>query len=197
MKTIAIASQKGGAGKTSLARNLAVAATAGGRRVVLLDLDPQKTLTAWWNSRTADFPELVEAHGTLAATVQALDAAGFDWCVIDTPPAAGLADIFKVADLVLIPARPSGDDLRALPGTLDALHGTPFAFVITQAPPRARLVDEAARVLASHGRVAPVNIGQRVSYAEAAMTGEGVTESGDARAADEIREVLKYVEGLV
>jgi chromosome partitioning protein len=72
----------------------------------------------------------------------------------------------------------------------------PFAFALSQTP-RARITDEAARVLAQHGRVAPVNIAQRVSYAETGATGQGVTETSDDRAAAEIRAIWNYVKGII
>ncbi len=63
--------------------------------------------------------------------------------------------------------------------------------------PRARLTEEAARVLAQHGRVAPVNIAQRVIYAETAATGQGVTETRNMKAAQELADLWTYVKGLI
>lgn len=60
MKTILIAAQKGGAGKTTLARNLSVAASRDGLKVLCLDLDPQGSLRAWWESREADTPAMLD-----------------------------------------------------------------------------------------------------------------------------------------
>jgi len=86
MKTIVVAAQKGGAGKTTLARNIAVAASHDGDRVLCLDLDPQGSLRAWWESREADMPAMLSrdpAPDTLKATLTAAQAQ-FDLCVIDT-----------------------------------------------------------------------------------------------------------------
>ena len=118
MKTIVIAAQKGGAGKTTLARNLAVAASQDGRDVLCLDLDPQGSLRAWWEGRDADAPSMLDrdpAPDVLRATLNAAQAQ-FDLCIIDTPPAAPewLAEALGAADLVLISVRPSPDDLRAV-----------------------------------------------------------------------------------
>ena len=117
MKTIVIAAQKGGAGKTTLARNLAVAASQDGRDVLCLDLDPQGSLRAWWEGREADAPAMLDrdpAPHALRATLNAAQSQ-FDLCIIDTPHAAPewLAEALGAADLVLIPVRPSPDDLRA------------------------------------------------------------------------------------
>ena len=65
------------------------------------------------------------------------------------------------------------------------------------APPRAKITDEAARALAQHGRVAPVNIAQRVSYAETGATGQGVTETTDDKAGAEIAAIWDYVKGIL
>lgn len=202
MKTIVIAAQKGGAGKTTLARNLAVAASHDGRSVLCLDLDPQGSLRAWWEGREAEAPAMLDrdpAPHALRATLNAAQAQ-FDLCIIDTPPAAPewLAEALGVADLVLIPVRPSPDDLRAVGATISAVNATrvPFAFALSQTP-RAKITEEAARVLAQHGRVAPVNIAQRVSYAETGATGQGVTETTDEKAKTEITSVWNYVKGIL
>lgn len=202
MKTICIAAQKGGSGKTTLARNLAVAAAQDGQRVLVLDLDPQQSLRAWWQGRENDAPMMLADDPQPHALRAALGAAQgrFDLVVIDTPPAAPswLSDVLRAADLALIPVRPSPDDLRAVGATIGALRdaGVPFAFVMSQTP-RAKLTEEAARVLAQHGRVAPVNIAQRIVYAETAATGEGVTETTDTRAGAELAAIWTYVKGLI
>ena len=128
MKTILIAAQKGGAGKTTLTRNLAVAAAEDGRHVLCLDLDPQGSLRGWWESREADSPSMLDRDPLPAEIRAAIGAARerFDLCIIDTPPAASewLAEAIDAADLVLIPVRPSPDDLRAVGTTLAAVNGS-------------------------------------------------------------------------
>lgn len=202
MKTLVITAQKGGAGKTTLARNLAVAAAKDGQRVLALDLDPQQSLRAWWEGREDDAPIMLAddpAPHVLRTTLDAVQDR-FDLVVIDTPPAAPswLTETLGAADLALIPVRPSPDDLRAVGATIAALGaaGVPFAFVMSQTP-RAKLTDEAVRVLAQHGRIAPVNIAQRVIYAETAATGQGVTETSDTKAAQELAAIWGYVKGLI
>ena len=202
MKTILIAAQKGGSGKTTLTRNLAVAAAEDGRNVLCLDLDPQGSLRGWWESREAEAPFMLDRDplpGELRASLNAAHKR-FDLCIIDTPPAASewLSEVLVAADLVLIPVRPSPDDLRSVGATLAAVNGSgmPFAFVLSQTP-RARITEEAARVLAQHGRLAPVNIAQRVAYAETGATGQGVTETKDKKAGAEIAAVWNYVKGIL
>ena len=202
MKTILIAAQKGGSGKTTLARNLSVVAVQDGRNVLCLDLDPQGSLRGWWESREAEAPFMLDRDPLPDVLRASLAAAQkrFDLCIIDTPPAASewLTEAFGAADLVLIPVRPSPDDLRSVGATLAAVNGSgmPFAFVLSQTP-RARITEETARVLAQHGRLAPVNIAQRVAYAETGATGQGVTETKDKKAGAEIAAVWDYVKGIL
>lgn len=202
MKTIVITAQKGGAGKTTLARNLAVAASQAGERVLCIDFDPQASLRSWWEAREADTPSMLNREPTPATLKSALKTltTQFDVCIIDTPPAAPqwLREVIDAADLVLVPVRPSPDDLRAVGPTIAAIMTAkiPFAFILSQTP-RARLTGEALRVLAKYGRVAPANFAQRISYAETAATGHGVTESTDTKACEEVSEVWHYVKEIL
>lgn len=194
MQVVVVANQKGGAGKTSLTRNLAVAA---GEDVAVIDRDPQGSLTSWWNRRAADTPALVPVSGTLAETLDALREAGARLVFIDTPPAANanLTGIIALADLVVIPCRPTPDDLDAVGPTLDIIADArkQFIFVLTQATARTKLALEAVPELAQHGRVAPTVIHNRQDYPSAALAGLGVTETGDSPAATEIKQLLTYV----
>ena len=194
MHVVVVANQKGGAGKTTVTRNLAVAA---GDDVAIVDRDPQGSLTAWWNRRKAESPALVPVTGTLVDTLAALREAGARLAFIDTPPAANadLGGIIALADLVLIPCRPSPDDLDAVGPTLDLIAAArkPFVFVLTQATARTRLALEAVPELAQHGRVAPVVMHTRQDYPTAALGGLGVTEAGETAAAAEVQQLLAYV----
>lgn len=202
MKTVVVASQKGGAGKTTTAMNMSVAASQDGLRVAMVDLDPQRSLRGWWEARDAEWPQMPDTDPAPEQVKAALPALAkhFDILVIDTPPAAPewLTTVMAEADLVLIPVRPSPHDLRAVGATLRAAReaGSDFAFLLSQSP-RAKVTEEAARVLAQYGKLAPVNAAMRVIYAETAATGQGVTEASDPKAADEARELWGYVKGLL
>ena len=200
MNVIVLASQKGGAGKTTLAAHLAVAAEAAGDGpAVLIDTDPQGSLSAWWNAREADAPALASTSlADLPAKLQALASAGFKLAVIDTPPAitAAIRDVVRLADLVLIPTRPSPHDLRAVGSTVDIAQetGRPFAFAVTQAKPTARLTVQAVAALSVHGAVAPSIVHDRVDYAASMVDGRTVRETDPrGRSAEEMKQLLSFV----
>lgn len=201
MKTLVIASQKGGAGKTTIAAHLAVAAERmGAGPVVLIDSDPQGSLSEWWNSRDAQVPALATAAlADLPAKLQALKSAGVALAVIDTPPAIteAIRDVVKQADFVLIPTRPSPHDLRAVGHTVDIARsaGKPFAFVVTQAKPTAKLTVQAMAALSAHGVVAPAVLHDRVDYAASMVDGRTVVETdAKGRSSMEIKELLDFVQ---
>ncbi|MBU2781161.1 ParA family protein [Acidithiobacillus caldus] len=200
MKTIVIASQKGGAGKTTLAAHLAVAAEQTGEGpAVLIDTDPQGSLSAWWNSREADTPALASTSlAELATKLEGLAVAGFKLAVIDTPPAitAAIRGVVELADFVLIPTRPSPHDLRAVGSTVDIVQeaNRPFAFAVTQAKPTTRLTVQAVAALSAHGTVAPAIVHDRVDYAASMVDGRTVSEvDGKSRSAEEMRQLLHFV----
>lgn len=201
MKTLVVASQKGGAGKTTIAAHVAVAAElAEAGPVVLIDTDPQGSLSDWWNTREAKTPALATATlAELPAKLQALQAAGVALAVIDTPPAIteAIRDVVKQADFVLIPTRPSPHDLRAVGQTVDIAReaNKPFAFCVTQAKPTARLTVQAVAALSAHGVVAPSIVHDRVDYAASMVDGRTVVETdAKGRSSAEIKELLSFVQ---
>ena len=184
MKTIVITSQKGGSGKTTLTAHLAVAVELAGQGpAVIIDTDPQQTLATWWETREAETPQFALVRlRDLPAKLVTLRQMGFTYCFIDTPPALTQQNrqVITLADLVLIPTRPSPNDLWSLGATLDLVKqsGTPFVFVLTQAKGNARITVQALAALSQHGQVFDSIIHDRVDYA-ASMT--------DGRTALEIR----------
>jgi chromosome partitioning protein len=208
MRVVMVAKQKGGVGATTLARELGVAAAEAGKRVVFVDLDPQGTLRGWWNRRTEGQegdpnPALAApAPSQIAAAIDQLRASGADICIIDTPPSVHpfLAGVMQLADLILLPTRPTTDDLDALPAILDMAEeaGRPFAFVVTQAPPgKSRLYDDAVPVLAQRGRVAPP-LRIRGDFPMAAATGRAALEMAPkGKAAEEVRALWQFVAGAL
>jgi chromosome partitioning protein len=206
MKTVALLSQKGGSGKSTLAVHLAVIAQAAGRRVVLIDLDPQRSTAGWWETRASETPEMVETvPGELRTVLEAAQADGVDLCVLDTRPSAG-ADATAaaaVADLVLIPTRPSIFDLRAIGATVEIVAAAKVsAFIVLNGAPAGRGIKEASttadarRALADYALpVAPVSIGLRAALAHALVDGRAVNEfDPTGKAAREMAQLWKLTE---
>lgn len=204
MRIVAMVSQKGGVGKTTLGGHLAVEAErAGAGPVALLDTDPQGSLAAWWNARTAETPlfvrgELVNLRPQLAE----LERMGINLVIIDTPPAItdNIQTVVKFADLVVIPTRPSPHDLRAVGATVDLVEssGKPMVFVVNGATARARITGEAAIALSQHGTVAPVTVHHRVDFAVSMIDGRTVGElDPTSNSAREITELWNYVNARI
>lgn len=204
-RVLALLSQKGGSGKTTLATHLAVALGAD-RRVVLVDTDPQRSAAGWAHSRESKTPEVIEAKAAaIIATLRAIRATGAGLVIIDSRPSAeaDVGSIARAADFVLIPCRPGILDLRAVGGTVDLVKQArvPAAIVLNAVPPargvgEASVTVEARKALAQYGLpVLPVTIGQRAVLAHALITGLAVEEyEPSSVAAREIRELARTME---
>ncbi|MGB5724174.1 MAG: ParA family protein [Parasphingorhabdus sp.] len=200
MRVLAMASQKGGSGKTTLSGHLAVQAQlAGAGPVVLIDIDPQGSLADWWNEREADLPAFAQTTvSRLASDLAILRQQGFKLAVIDTPPAITMAiqSVISVAELIVIPTRPSPHDLRAVGATVDLCEraGKPLLFVVNGATPKAKITSEAAVALSQHGTVAPITIHHRTDFAGSMIDGRTVMEvDPKGRSAQEIVHLWDYI----
>jgi chromosome partitioning protein len=145
MKTIVVTSQKGGSGKTTLAAHLSVEAERSGDTPVwIIDTDKQGTLSLWHERRAEETPQRADVPFTrLGAGLQTLADRGATYCFIDTAPTISDQNgaLVNLADLVLIPVRPSPADLWAVSETVAQVKaaGKHFLFVITQAKTQASI----------------------------------------------------------
>ena len=193
MRTLALVSQKGGSGKTTLAVHLACAAAQAGEQVTVIDTDPQGSAQAWAQVRQQDVPAVL---GTTPAELPRQLAT---LVVVDTAPhtAVSLATVTAVATALLIPCRPTAFDLAAVAATVALARAAqkPTAFVLTACPARAPEVAEARTALAIYGfPVAPVLIGERRTYARAVAGGYAVTEyEPQGKAAQEIAALWRWL----
>lgn len=183
MTTIAIVSQKGGSGKTTLAVNLAAAAEAAGQVALIIDTDPQATATQWGAWRSDRAPEVIDsAPPRIQHKIAAAKAQGATFIVLDTPPHADstASRAVEAADLVLIPCRPSAFDLAAIKTTISLvrLFDKPAFVVFTAGPPHApRMYDEAIELLRGFGVAScPRMLPDRAVFRHASAAGASVIE---------------------
>lgn len=189
MRVVVINSQKGGSGKTMLAKHLAVEAErAGDGPVFLIDTDPQGSLTAWHAKRESEIPQRVEVpFEGLQKGLDLLRGHGAAYCFIDT--ASGRIDIarelFRLADFVLFPVQASEDDLTAAPITVQSLKetGVPFLFVLTRVKANTLITAQAAAVLSKHGEVAETFVNDRTGYKAPYAKGQTIIEADPKGAA--------------
>ena len=195
MRTIAFVTQKGGSGKSTIASSLAVAAHEMKEKVCVIDMDPQGSLSNWAKTRGANDIEVITAGAArLPALLASLEGKGFTLAILDTPGAEGAASAaaMQVADLNIIPSRPSMFDLWASARTGAALKdiGGDFVFLLNQCPPAhetARVQDGVETLEEMGGLISPLIL-SRVDYQEAARHGLGVTELNPyGAAAEEMR----------
>lgn len=204
-KIITVAQQKGGAGKTTLTAHLAVAYTAARKKVAVVDIDPQQSLTMWFRLREERFGDA--GAGLLVNPIKGWRvrneverlARDHDVVLIDSPPHAETEAKIAVrsADLVVIPVQPSPMDVWATRPTLDlaAGEGTQVLVVLNRVPPRAKLNEEMLSEVQDFGaRIAKAQIGNRVVFASALSEGRSVGEvQPSGKAAKEISALAKEI----
>jgi chromosome partitioning protein len=200
---IAVASQKGGSGKTTIATNLGVAAEGRGRPTVLLDLDPQATATVWKDWRGEAPPDVYAAqHTRLPKLLQAAAANGAEVTILDTPPQAdAIAQAaMRHADLVLIPCRPTAIDLQAITTTARAAaqEGKPSFVILNAVRPRSPLTEDAVRALDAAGiALVPVMVGDRADFQNPLSAGRaGIEWDPKGKAAAEIQALWDWIADL-
>jgi chromosome partitioning protein len=204
MKILAITSQKGGVGKTTIATSLAVAAQTAGRNVALFDMDPQTSACTWSDLRKA------KAEGVVALSVrdvnfhrlpnylQAAKEAGADLVILDCPPVhRDIAhEAMSVADMVLVPTRPEVLDMMAMQATVKTVQqsGKAAHVVLTSCPPRGTEAEAAKGIIRKMGaQLVPVDLHYRKAYSRAQIMGMTAQEfEPSGKAAEEVRGLYEY-----
>ena len=194
MHIIALIAQKGGAGKTTLALNLACAAAESGDRPAVVDLDPQASACTWAQLRDTEWPAVSSAHAPqLGGALAAVREAGVTVVFIDTAPHAEAAALAaaRAADLVLLPCRPGLFDVHAARASRDiaSLADTPAVAVLSATPPIGHLATQARDALNSLAiETTSCAVAQRVAHIHAITAGRSVLEHDPAsKASVEIR----------
>lgn len=200
MKTVSIIAQKGGVGKTTLSINFAVTAERKNLLSVIIDLDPQGSSYQWGERRSEKRPEVISAQAiNLPAIIEKAKSIGMDRLFVDTPPHSTdtALQAAKMADLIIVPVKPSLMDLDTMSTTFDLalLAGKKAVAVINMAPPIGTLGEEAERALLDNDyQCCPIKVSQRNAFVRSLTEGKSAVEGGDRKAVHEIEQLYQWIE---
>ena len=198
---ISLVSQKGGAGKSTLAANLAAYAVGKGAKTAIIDLDPQASLSTWHSLRDKEDITLCTLHPPLLLSkVADLKEDLYKLVIIDTPPhnSTAAANAINQADITLMPVRPSTFDLMAIQATFDLLGDNLGGVIINAVPSGTTIEGSAADFINSSGVRVLSTVGQRIAFQHSANAGQGVVEyEPKGKAAEEITKIWKEIRELV
>ena len=204
MQTVALISQKGGAGKTTVALHLAVAFADSGRNTAVIDLDPQASAANWSDRREAALPVVISAHASrLQHDMRRAQDAGCDVLVLDTAPHSDRTalDAAKAADVILMPCRAAILDIEAVTTTLELVQttGKPIYAVLNATSPQGHEAREAAEALAELDvQTCPTWLGNRVAFARSLISGQTAQEvDPKGKAAREIAQLHAFLHAIL
>ena len=200
MKTLAILSQKGGTGKTTIATNLCVAAEREGHTTALIDLDPQASATRWGDYRKSKTPAIIATPvSRLDHWLETAKENGATLVILDTAPNSGpdALDVARSASIVLIPCKPSMVDLDAIENTVKIMEiaKVPARVVLNCVDARSDLGNQTRQVIRQYNvECAPCELGQRVGFVHAFNHGTGVQEfEPRGKSSHEITALYQYL----
>jgi chromosome partitioning protein len=200
---ITFAQQKGGAGKTTVLAHLAAAWAAEGRRVALVDLDPQRSLTRWVTLRADPALDLVDSRDYRAASDLRSASRTHDLVLVDCPGAAStlLDAALRESALVIAPCQPSALDAWATQSICEAAERlrTPIRILLNRIPPRSSSMEEVLAALGPRtGLLLECSLGNRVAFSQALLSGRTAPElARRSVAADEISALRAEIDGLL
>jgi chromosome partitioning protein len=202
-----LASAKGGSGKTTVARNLAVQAAEVGLSTLLIDLDRQQTLTQWFRRRPAEANSLEllslplrDFEGNLVEVEEGLKREKIQLVVVDTPPgveeyAVSIRLLLRKAHLVLVPSGQGTPDLASVIDWMRFLQREEVsaAFILNRVKRSARSYDRAKLTLNRAGLLCPIEIRDLEDVQMTYDHGLGVAEVRGAAGGDDFRGVWDFV----
>lgn len=201
MKVITVAQQKGGAGKTTVAAHIAVALSQKGRRVAIIDIDPQGSLGHWHSIREDKFGEgftgltFTSVSGWRVASEVTRLKRNHDYIVIDSPPhtETEARTAIRSADFILIPVQPSPTDLWASKATINLAkaENIPVRVLLNRVSHQSKLAGTIAKELPD---LAASTLGNRVLFASSLLLGRCATEvEPSSLAAIEVKALVKEI----
>jgi chromosome partitioning protein len=211
MKVITVLNQKGGAGKTTIAVNMAARLNIMGHKVVLVDADhTQESAMTWATFNEGRYFEVIDQHAKQIENFVARNTASYDYAIIDCPPRANelTGKFINVSDLILIPVQPSPYDIWACRELIELIQTRQelsrgfgptkpvAAFVLSRATKRSRIVGETAEVLSDTGfNLLEAMTTQYEVYKRSAMTGHHIFDAPEynPKAADQIINITNEV----
>jgi chromosome partitioning protein len=204
MKTVTIASQKGGVGKSTITIHMAVTAQLSGKDVLIADLDPfSRTLTHWAEGRTKELPTVVQAQADdVKALKEQAKGEGFDLLIFDCPPfvSEAVVDATKISDYTLVPCAPTFPEVQSLLDVIERVH-EPYAVVLNNCQAGSGSFEHVKtreiRSLVNDAELSiyPGSIVRRVSLQDALAGGKAVVEyEPNSKASLEMKNLWKWVE---
>ncbi|MDR3517462.1 MAG: ParA family protein [Azospirillaceae bacterium] len=199
-KVLLTASPKGGSGKTTFVKNVAVIAAHNGLSVAVIDFDRQKTLSKWWARRPETMPRIEHYEAPLNGAHEIGELDDYDLLVIDTPPGiedhpAEMLALLQVADLIIVPTRPGWDDRESVIPFMRYLRDrhAKAAFLLNATQKGTKLLDEARRSLLAVGPLCPIDIRQFIDITTTSPLGLGVIEVRGASGGDDFVSVWHFI----
>lgn len=204
-KLLLISSAKGGSGKTSISINMAVCAVTAGLSILLVDADPQQTLTLSMSRRPDEAPAIplrTIAMNDLARALPDIRSEDVDLIIIDTPPGVetyrdAIRILLAASDFVLVPTRSGNPDLDSVTEWMKLVQREDVrsAFVLNATKRSAKRTERARIRLIRAGKICPIDIRNLEDIEKCHDAGVGLIEISRATGVEDIEIVWEFVRG--